>query len=187
MNWEPFETVDSGVHGEPPRPLGTRGGLEDRLRSAAFAEIQAREAFLWAAKKFDETPSELRVAWGKLAVEEDKHMNWLLVRMQELGFEVKARKVSLRLWDSFMACKSAQGFATYMASAEERGRKAGERFWLSLRDSDPVSAEIFRKIAEEEKEHIALAERFFPGSVTTYLNSQTLSHHVPSRSGILPL
>ncbi len=27
---------------------------------------------------------------------------------------------------------------------------------------DPVSAEIFGKIAEEEAAHIALAERFFP-------------------------
>jgi uncharacterized ferritin-like protein (DUF455 family) len=181
MNWEPFDVIQSGGFNEPPRPLGTKEGLEDRLRSAAFAEIQAREAFLWAAEKFTDAPFELREAWKKLAIEEDKHMNWLLNRMIELELNVKSRKVTLRLWHSFMACQTAKEFAVYMASAEERGRKAGERFYISLKNEDPVSAEIFRKIAEEEKEHIALAERFFPGRVITYLNSQTPLTLVPSR------
>jgi uncharacterized ferritin-like protein (DUF455 family) len=182
MNWEPFDVIESGVHGEPPRLLGTKEGLEDRLRSAAFAEIQAREAFLWAANKFEDAPIELRNAWRKLAIEEDKHMNWLLNRMVELGMDVKAKKVSLRLWHSFMGCQTAKEFAEYMASAEERGRKAGERFYLNLKNEDPVSAEIFRKIAEEEVQHIKIAERYFPGKVFTYLSSQTPLHLVPSHS-----
>lgn len=182
MNWEPFEVLEGIGHGEPPRILGTQEGLEDRLRSAAFAEIQAREAFLWAANKFADAPNELRDAWRKLAVEEDKHMNWLLNRMVELGMDVKSRKVSLRLWHSFMACQTAKEFAEYMASAEERGRKAGERFYHSLKNDDPISAEIFRKIAEEEVQHIRLAERFFPGKVFTYLNSQSPLSPVPSHS-----
>ena len=39
-----------------------------------------------------------------------------------------------------------------MASAEDRGRRAGERFFEMMKDTDPISAEIFRKIAEEEVE-----------------------------------
>jgi hypothetical protein len=48
-----------------------------------------------------------------------------------------------------------------MASAEERGRKAGERFHAQMLQRDPESARIFGKIAEEEVAHIALARKYF--------------------------
>jgi hypothetical protein len=82
--------------------------------------------------------------------------------MDELEIPIPGRKVSDFLWHSFMGCADARQFATYMADAEERGRKAGERFHQTLVQTDPVTAEIFRKIAEEEVGHIALARRFFP-------------------------
>jgi hypothetical protein len=59
------------------------------------------------------------------------------------------------------SCKTAREFALYMASSEDRGRKAGERFHQQMMARDPISAKIFGKIAEEEVEHIALASQFF--------------------------
>jgi uncharacterized ferritin-like protein (DUF455 family) len=139
--------------------------VSDRLRAAAFAEIQAREAFFWAAERFaSDAPEGLCEAWRRLARAEDKHLQWLLHRLTELGFHAGDRPVSDHLWRSFLLCRSAEEFARFMASAEDRGRIAGERFYASLKTTDPVSAEIFRKIAEEEIEHIELAARFF-GSV----------------------
>jgi uncharacterized ferritin-like protein (DUF455 family) len=164
-DWSPFSVI-SGMswetRAEAPRALHTREGVGDRLRAAAFAEIQAREAFLWAFDFFVDAPADLRRAWKDLARAEDKHLGWLLKRMGELGIDATERQVSDHLWLSLKTCKTAEEFAIYMANAEERGRKAGERFHLGLLQIDPVSAEIFGKIAEEELAHIALAGRFFP-------------------------
>lgn len=164
MNWEPFIIADSraGERGEPPRSIDTLDGVGDRMRAAAFAEIQARDAFNWAAENFGDAPSDLKEAWKRLAVAEERHLNWLLKRMQELGIDVRARKVSDQLWHSLVSCKSAREFAKFMASAEERGRRAGERFHQTLLTRDPETAQIFGQIAEEEVAHIELAQRFFP-------------------------
>ena len=162
INWQPFVTLPANTRPKPPRDIHTKEGLGDRLRTAAFAEIQAREAFLWASQTFKEASTDLKNDWLLLAKEEDKHLGWLLSRMSELQIDVKEREVSLWLWDSFMSCKSAKDFAVFMANAEERGRKAGERFYETLLSTDPVSAKIFGQIAKEEVAHIELAKRFFP-------------------------
>jgi uncharacterized ferritin-like protein (DUF455 family) len=161
-DWAPFQTVSARTHADKPRSIQTPEGIADRLRAVAFAEIQAREAFLWASRTFEDAPASLRHTWVRLAAAENKHMNWLLDRLATLGFRADERKVSDYLWDSFMRCRSAEEFAVYMANAEERGRVAGERFYEALRPHDPVSAEIFRKIAEEEVAHIALAHKYYP-------------------------
>jgi uncharacterized ferritin-like protein (DUF455 family) len=135
--------------------------VADRLRAAAFAEVQARDAFLWAAATFTDAPSSLITAWRGLALAEGRHLEWLLRRLRDLGFSPQDRGVSDQLWHSLVQCQTAEEFSMYMASAEERGRRAGERFHAQLQERDPISAEIFRKIAEEEVEHIRLAETFF--------------------------
>ena len=160
--WAPFALVPSGQRGDATRSLDTPEGVGDRLRAAAFAEIQAREAFLWAASQFKDAPESLTRAWTSLSQAENRHLEWLLQRMSELNVDVQARKVSDFLWISLVTCKSAREFALYMASAEERGRKAGVRFQQALQATDPKTAEIFGKIAEEEVAHIALAEKYFP-------------------------
>ncbi len=162
MNWSPFRITENRKHPEHTRPLHTLEGIGDRLRAAAFAEIQAREAFLWAADTFQDAPESLKTAWRGLALAEQRHLDWLLNRMQELGIKVEDRLVSDHLWHSLISCKTAREFALFMANAEDRGRIAGERFQKGLAQIDPISAEIFGKIAEEEIAHIELAFRYFP-------------------------
>ena len=161
-DWSPFVLCPPGVQAPAPRSVSTREGVADRLRSAAFAELQAREAFLMAADSFLDAPEDLRRAWRGLAVAEDKHLGWLLGRMAALGVEPAARPVSGRLWDGLFACRTAPEFAVLIAKAEERGRLAGERFRVAMRGVDPESAEIFGRIADEELAHVALAGRFYP-------------------------
>jgi len=161
-SWEPFLVIDSKKHAQAPRSIQSIEGIGDRLRAAAFAEIQAREAFLWASENFTDIPPTLKHDWQTLAKEEDKHMNWLLNRLADLKQNVKARAVSTRLWESFIACETAERFAQFMASAEERGRQAGERFYENLKEIDPISAAIFKQIALEEISHIELARKYFP-------------------------
>jgi uncharacterized ferritin-like protein (DUF455 family) len=164
---EPFDLAPGDEWGEAPRSIKTLEGVGDRMRAAAFAEVQARDAFLWASENFEDAPLALRRAWAALAVAEQRHLDWLLQRMQELGIDVRARKVSDHLWRSLISCKTAKEFAIYIANAEERGRRAGERFHQTLAERDPITAEIFRKIAEEEISHIALASKYYPDTTIT--------------------
>lgn len=159
-DWSPF--LVQKERPLPPRPIHTLEGVGDRLRAAAFAEIQAREAFEWAAARYDDAPEALRGAWRMLARAEDKHLGWLLDRMKALGIDVRERATSDQLWHSFERCETAESFAWFMANAEERGRRAGERFAQDLKERDPETARIFGQIALEEIEHIELAKRFFP-------------------------
>lgn len=172
--WAPFRVNTGGAHGDSPRAIVTREGVGDRLRAAAFAELQAREAFLWAADHFAEAPEDAKRCWRALADAEDRHLGWLLDRLAALGLGITDRAVSDLLWISLTTCSSASEFAHFMAGAEDRGRKAGERFHAQLVNQDPISAEIFRKIAEEEIAHIESAERYFPKGSATSPSFRTL-------------
>jgi len=163
-DWSPFVTVADGAKAPGPRALSRPEGIGDRMRIAAFAELQAREAFRWGAATFPDAPEELRAAWRTLADEEDKHLGWLLDRMAVLGFGPEDRAVSAHLWRGLTACNTAHEFTWYMAKAEDRGRIAGERFGEALAARDPATAELFAQIAREEADHIELAMRFYPES-----------------------
>ncbi|HEX4046955.1 MAG TPA: DUF455 family protein [Elusimicrobiota bacterium] len=155
MNWAPFDVCGPDAFAPAPRGINTPEGLGDRLRVAAFAELQAREAFRWAADTLLDASPAQRSSWRKIADDEHRHLELLLGRMAELGVAPGARAVSDRLWRSLRACKSAAAFIPYMRTAEERGRAAEESFRRSLADRDPVTAALFGKIADDEAEHIA--------------------------------
>ncbi|HXT00070.1 MAG TPA: ferritin-like domain-containing protein [Elusimicrobiota bacterium] len=157
MNWAPFLVCDHDRFPPAPRGINTPEGLGDRLRVAAFAELQAREAFRWAADTLlDATPGQ-RAAWRRIADDEHRHLELLLGRMRELGVDPAVRPVSDRLWRSLRACKTAREFVPYMRTAEERGRAAEESFRRSLAQRDPVTSALFGAIADDEAEHIALS------------------------------
>lgn len=132
------------------------------MRAAAFAELQAREAFRWACLRFCDAPPTLLKGWEALVVAEHRHLGWLIRRMEELGVDPAGRPVSDRLWRSLTACGDARAFALFIAEAEERGRQAGERFRKALAGDDPATAAIFGRIAEEELGHVALARGHYP-------------------------
>ena len=71
-DWSPFRVVASGAHADAPRSIHTIEGVGDRLRAAGFAEIQARDAFLWAAEHLTDAPVGLQAAWRELAAAEDQ-------------------------------------------------------------------------------------------------------------------
>ena len=164
-DWGPFDVTPRGQHAPGPRAMTSKEGVMDRLRAVAFAELQAREAFYWASEAFaGQTPEGCLKAWRGLGLAEDRHYQWLLRRLAELGGTIEGRPVSDQLWISLRTCRLPDEFAHKMASAENRGRIAGERFVEGMKAFDPTSAEIFRKIAEEEIEHIKLATKYFPDS-----------------------
>jgi uncharacterized ferritin-like protein (DUF455 family) len=159
MNWQPFVVCEPHEYAAAPRGINTLEGLGDRMRIAAFAELQAREAFLWAADTLIDANENLRETWRAIARDENRHLMMLLGRMAELGIRPDERPVSDRLWQSLRACKSSREFVAYMRTAEERGRAAEESFRRQLVDRDPVTSAIFGRIADDETEHIALGDQ----------------------------
>lgn len=155
--WSPYKI------GTPQkiRSLNTPEGLGDRLRLVAFAERQAFHAFTEASKRFLDADPKLIEAWKWVALEEAKHESWLLKRLEEIGADVTAVSVSLNLYYSLQKCQTPKEFALYVSDAEERGRVGAEKFAEVLASTDPITAAIFKQIAFEEREHIALVERFF--------------------------
>jgi len=143
------------------RKLATPQGLGDRLRTAAFAEYQAIQAFSWAAEHFKDVPEALRADWAAQVPEEVEHYEAIVQRMESLGFSLDERPVSDALYRSLMACKSGRTFCLYIASAEERGRQAGLLLIAALKERDPETAAIFQNIVEDEEAHVALAETYF--------------------------
>lgn len=161
-DWSPFTVCAADARPPSTRPPGTREGVADRLRSAAFAELQAREAFRWAAERFADAPAGLREEWRALAEAEARHLGWLLARLAALGEDPAARPVSARLWAALRSTGSAEEFELLIAKAEERGRQAGDRFRTALAPVDAESAAVFGRIADEELAHVALARAWFP-------------------------
>ena len=157
VNWSPFVVCAPEDYAPAPRGIRTPEGLGDRLRIAAFAEFQAREAFRWAAETLPDAAPELRSTWKRFSADEDRHLQLLLGRMAELGIRPEGRPVSDRLWRSLRACRTVPEFVAYMRTAEQRGRAAEESFQRSLLQRDPVTSALFGKIADDEAEHIALS------------------------------
>lgn len=155
--WSPYQI------GNAPRvrSLNSPEGLGDRLRLVAFAERQAFHAFNEARIRFTDAPSGLLKAWEWVALEEAKHESWLLKRLNELDQDVSAVPVSLNLYHSLAKCESARDFAFYVSDAEDRGRIGAEKFAEVLKTRDPETARIFAQIAFEEREHIALVNKYF--------------------------
>jgi uncharacterized ferritin-like protein (DUF455 family) len=155
--WTPYNV------GTPTRirSLHSVEGLGDRLRLVAFAERQAFHAFNEAISRFPDAPKGLREAWKWVALEESKHESWLLKRLKEIGQTVDAVPVSLNLYNSLQNCTTPKEFALYVSDAEERGRIGAEKFAEVLHERDPETARIFKQIAYEEQEHIALVDKFF--------------------------
>jgi len=159
MDWSPFAVCAPEEYAPPSRGLGAPEGIADRLRTAAFAERQAFAAFMWAAENLTDASDELRAAWRRIGLEEELHLNLLLGRMAELGVKVADRSVSDRLWRRLILSKTAPEFSALMRDAEARGQAAEESFRRSLAQRDPVTAAIFGRIADDEAEHLAVADR----------------------------
>lgn len=153
--WAPFKT--RLLKPDLIRAISTKEGIADRLRVVAFAELQARDAFLWGASRFPEAPQAWRDAWIQFAEVEDRHAQMLLNRMVELGVDAGERWVSDKLTK---LCKEASDPVTFLfclSSAEERGMEAGFALGKQMQPHDSVSAALFAQIAEEEVEHVAMA------------------------------
>lgn len=154
--WEPFKIA---AKAELVRPMTGLGGVEDRLRIVAFAELQARDAFRYGAERFPDIPAAWREDWLRFADVENRHAQMLLNRMHELGFAIGARAVNDKLTRLCRAATDAETFLFLLGSAEERGMEAGQILGKQMSAVDAISAQIFAQIAAEEVEHVASSQK----------------------------
>jgi uncharacterized ferritin-like protein (DUF455 family) len=168
-NWRPFRIQPKA---DAIRALSTSEGVGDRLRVVAFAELQARDAFLYGAERFPEAPVEWRHAWIRFAKVEDRHAQMLLTRMAELGVGIPDRAVTDKLTRLCRLAEDPVTFLFLLASAEERGMEAGMVLGKQMRAYDPVSASIFAQIADEEVEHVEMASSALAGSAEEPLKAK---------------
>jgi uncharacterized ferritin-like protein (DUF455 family) len=160
-NWHPFE-----IRTHKPdaiRSLIAPGGVEDRLRVVAFAEVQARDAFRWGAARFPEAPAAWREEWLRFADVEDRHAQMLLDRMDSLGLSVAGRAVSDKLTRLCHLAEDPVTFLFLLSSAEERGMEAGHTLGQQMKPVDEASAAVFAQIASEEVEHVDSAKAALAG------------------------
>ncbi len=153
--WKPFRTA---LKNDIIRAMSAAEGVADRLRVVAFAELQARDAFAYGVAKFaGQAPAQWLGYWEQFAVVEDRHAQMLLTRMDELSIDPGERVVSDKLFKLCTLAHDPVDFLFLLSSAEERGMEAGFILGKDMQAFDPVSAKIFQTIAEEEVEHVKMA------------------------------
>ena len=170
-NWEPFQVKDKA---DKLRSVRNVEGVKDRLRVVAFAELQARDGFLWGIERFPLAEKEWREYWQTFSQMENRHAQLLLDRAKELDLILSDRAVSNALFKSFLSASSPETFFYLMATAEERGMEIGLSMVESVRSVDRKSAEIFCLCAEEEVEHITVAKRLLKGYDVEALKAEVL-------------
>ena len=160
--YAPFRPTSGKADGV--RPLAGQGGVEDRLRLVAFAELQARDLFRYGAEKFASSAPEGWIKdWLRFADVEDRHAQMLITRMKELELDPGGRTVSDKLTRLCHGAEDATLFLFVLSGAEQRGMEAGQILGEQMSAIDPASSAIFAQIAREEVEHVdsaraALAE-----------------------------
>ncbi len=161
--------------------LDQKGAIADRIRVAAFAEWQAIQGFHWAIETFaDIAPAGLIERWRMLIPEEEKHLQLLIKRAQELNLSLNESAVSDSLLIALKDTKTPKEFCILMCDAEDRGRKAGLRFYDFLKKHDSITADIFHLIAIEEEKHIHVVLDYYPEAFAEFkaLKSQLPTHEL---------
>lgn len=172
LNWQPFRV---GRRPDRIRSLKSPEGIGDRLRAVAFAELQARDGFLWGIARFPEAPAAWREAWSRFAAMENRHAQLLLDRAAALNIDLGARVVTDNLLRMFHSATDAEIFLYQISTAEERGMDVGSSMVEPMQSVDPETAEIFRICVAEEEEHVATARQFLAGRDLEHLRQQTIT------------
>ena len=156
MSWEPFVLATPKQKAPFPDPISHPEGLGDRLRIAAFAELQAARAFSWAAEHFSDVSEAVVAGWQRQIPEEKLHFRLIMERMNNLGVHPQQKPVSAQLSENLYTCATGRDFAITIATAEHKGRLAALKMASFLEHRDPITAQVFLRIAHDEIAHIQL-------------------------------
>ncbi|MFO0562203.1 MAG: DUF455 family protein [Polyangiales bacterium] len=160
----PLRVVDRAEkvasHPEALRSAEKRAAL---LHSFAHHELQAAELFAWAIVAWPDAPAPFRRGLVKIMLDEARHLDLYLSRVEALGFAWGDWEVRDWFWQRIASAKSPAHFvATMGLGFEGANLDHGARFAALLDHAgDRESAAIVRLVAEEERSHVAFAAHWF--------------------------
>jgi uncharacterized ferritin-like protein (DUF455 family) len=130
------------------------------LHALAHVELNAIDLAWDTALRFGDGMDQ---AWFddflSIAVDESRHFGWLSARLQALGSEYGALPAHRIVWDAADCSKTCrrERLAVGQLCQEARGLDAGPKLAERLTGmGDVLSADIVRKIAEEEVAHVSI-------------------------------
>lgn len=139
------------------------------LRSFAVTELGSAYTMRWAAR--GATDDRARAQYLRHALDEERHARLFSARAHKLAGE-DATPLRSEAEDLF-ATLGERRFLAFVAKAERRGRAQFEAHRRALSERDPVTAALFSRIIEEEKEHERYARELlherFPRTVMVTL------------------
>lgn len=178
----PAELVVSPTSKQAPRPAGLR---EPHARARLLAtlhhhELQAAELFAWAALSFPETPLRFREGLLALAREELDHARAYRGRLRAAGADLADFPVRDWFWERVPSCESAASFVAVMGLGLEGGNleHASRYAQAFAAGGDPETAEVCRRVAQEERAHVRFGAHWFV-QFTGRLDFEEWRAHLP--------
>jgi uncharacterized ferritin-like protein (DUF455 family) len=160
----PLRVVDRAEkvasHPEALRAKDKRAAL---LHSFAHHELQAAELFAWAILAWPEAPAPFRRGLVKIMLDEARHLDLYLSRVEALGFAWGDWEVRDWFWQRIASAKSPAHFVATMGLGFEGANLDHAARFAALLDQagDGESAAIVRLVADEERSHVAFAAHWF--------------------------
>lgn len=109
-------------------------------------------------------PADFYSDFARVADDESRHLSWCLQRLEELGFEYGCMPAHDLLWEGCQLSQHDLGarLAVVPMGQEARGLDAGDRLAKRLVGmGDNRTAAIVRRIATEERAHVAVGVAWF--------------------------
>ncbi|KAL4448088.1 hypothetical protein ABPG75_005307 [Micractinium tetrahymenae] len=136
------------------------------LHNLAHVELNAIDLAWDTVLRFSACglPDAFYADFARVADDESRHLSWCLQRLQELGFEYGCMPAHNLLWEGAEASCGDLGarLAIVPMSQEARGLDAGDRLAKRLVGlGDNRTAAIVRRIALEERAHVAVGVTWF--------------------------
>lgn len=147
-----------------PRGLGTLEGRAALVHSVAHIEFNAINLALDAMYRFRGMPAAYYCDWHRVAVDEGRHFQMLLRRLESMGFSYGDFPAHNGLWEA--ACSTADSCLARMALVprvlEARGLDVTPAMMDRLAGAgDAETIAILRIILSEEVAHVLIGTRWF--------------------------
>jgi uncharacterized ferritin-like protein (DUF455 family) len=129
------------------------------LHAFAHHELQAAELYAWALLAWPAAPTPFRLGLAKIARDEVRHMDLYLSRVEALGARWGAFDVRDWFWQRLGDAPGPAHFVATMGLGFEGANLDHVARFVALLEAagDPESAELVRRVGDEERSHVAFA------------------------------
>ena len=159
------------------------------LHTFANHELMALELMAWALLAFPETPRSYRIGLAHIMVDEQRHLQLYMERIEQLGATFGDLPLNDHFWRVAPSLTDPLKFASAVNLTFEQANLDHAPMFAGYFDDvdDPISANLMRQIAEDEITHVGFGAKVLrdhaAGEDTFTLWSQNLTfHNTPERA-----